>query len=169
MSMFQLDLLVQFSILFEIAVALLFIFCLKLKSSLYKYIFPTIAADAAPRLLPWLISCTTAAAHRSPQMTRPKDQDHPPKNLPLSSLDQRELHSAVAIRVWRLDVATMDEPPNLFIKKIPWQRKSWIHDRFNITLLNWRARFAMCQYNEIIHFPSGNFLFLSCIQFEPLI
>ena len=41
MSMFWFVLLVQFSILFEIAVALLFIFCLKLKSGIFKRIFPT--------------------------------------------------------------------------------------------------------------------------------
>ena len=41
MSMFQLDLLYQFSILFEIAVAFLFIFCLKLKSGIFKRIFLT--------------------------------------------------------------------------------------------------------------------------------
>ena len=39
MSMFQIDLLVQFSILFEIAVALSLLFCLKLKSGLFKRIF----------------------------------------------------------------------------------------------------------------------------------
>ena len=42
MSMFQLYLLYQFSILFEVAVALLFIFCLKLKSGIFKRIFPTV-------------------------------------------------------------------------------------------------------------------------------
>ena len=41
MRMFLLDLLYQFSILFEIAVAFLFIFCLKLKSGIFKRIFPT--------------------------------------------------------------------------------------------------------------------------------
>ena len=42
MTMFLLDLLYQFSILFEIGVALLFLFCLKLKSGLFKRIFPTV-------------------------------------------------------------------------------------------------------------------------------
>ena len=41
MSMFQIDLLFQFSILFDIAIVLLFLFCLKLKSDLFKRIFPT--------------------------------------------------------------------------------------------------------------------------------
>ena len=42
MSMFRFVLLCQFSILFEIAVASLFLFCLKLKSGLFKHIFPTV-------------------------------------------------------------------------------------------------------------------------------
>ena len=41
MSMFELDLLVQFSILFEIVVVLLFICYLKLKYGIFKHIFPT--------------------------------------------------------------------------------------------------------------------------------
>ena len=57
----------------------------------------------------------------------------------------------------------------VFFKKNSWHRRSWIHDRFNIILLsfeqkyiillNWWARFAMCQYNETIHYPNGNFCF----------
>ena len=41
MSMFQFVLLNQFIIILEIAIALLFLFCFKLKSGLYKRIFPT--------------------------------------------------------------------------------------------------------------------------------
>ena len=44
MSIFQFVLLCQFSFLFEIAVALLFLFRLKLKFGLFKPIFPTRAA-----------------------------------------------------------------------------------------------------------------------------
>ena len=40
-SMFRFVLLCQFSILFEIAVASLFLFCLKLKSNIFKRIFQT--------------------------------------------------------------------------------------------------------------------------------
>ena len=41
MSMFRFVLLCQFLILFEIATALLLLFCLKLKFGLFKHIFPT--------------------------------------------------------------------------------------------------------------------------------
>ena len=48
MSMFRFVLLNQFTIMLEVAVALLFLFCLKLKSGLYKRIFPTGGGAKSP-------------------------------------------------------------------------------------------------------------------------
>ena len=76
MRMFRFVLLVQFSILFEIAVALLFIFCHKLKSGLYKCIFPTIQK-------PYICVCCNSA------MAGPSDAMKPERFAVVNSEDGR--------------------------------------------------------------------------------
>ena len=73
MGMFQHDLLYQFSILFELAVVLLFLFYLKLKSSLFKRIFPTCIAFPS---LPFSPSAIRVYGDAAPPGRRAEEQEH---------------------------------------------------------------------------------------------